>query len=176
MSTRAFATFVNVSDKAQKNLVEFIHTIGRTRLMHIMTPSYSGVHGSDIRECAHLGRTEVAAVVRILDINFRYPYGSFGRICIPDRLKDAWESFPKLHRLRGDLPVSCVVNPRCNFVSFFRQVRLILSPNIRTASVTGRKMLNPSCTLRCIYPRMRPNISGVHSDAWGLVIIIFSRA
>ena len=54
--------------------------------------------------------------------------------------------------------------------------RLSLSPNICTVSATGKNILNTSCTLRWISPRMNPTISGVHVDVWGPFLIALSRA
>ena len=50
-----------------------------------------------------------------------------------------------------------------------------ISPNTRTASYAGGRMLNPSWTLYCIYPQMNPNISGVHADECGPFLIASSR-
>ena len=53
---------------------------------------------------------------------------------------------------------------------------LSLSPNIRTVSAAGKRMLKPSCTFRCISPRMNHTIYGVHADAWGPFFVVFSGA
>ena len=44
--TRALATSVNVSEKAQKNLGESNHPIGRNRSMQMMIPLSSGTEGT----------------------------------------------------------------------------------------------------------------------------------
>ena len=53
---------------------------------------------------------------------------------------------------------------------------LSFSLNTCNVSSTGRRMLNPSCTFHCIYPRMNPTVSGVHADARGPVLITSSKA
>ena len=72
------------------------------------------------------------------------------------------------------LPLSCCDNRirmihgwRCAWGTAAMQDILSLSPNIRTASATGRRMLKRSFTLRCISPWMKPTIYRVHADAWG---------
>ena len=73
-------------------------------------------------------------------------------------------NFSKLHELRGDLPVSSVVNTRCTFIRFSDRFKIkrgrrcawvtatmwenfSFSPNICTLSDTGKRVLNTPCTL-----------------------------
>ena len=44
---------------------------------------------------------------------------------------------------------------------------LSFTPNIRTASAAGGRMLNPSCILRYISPWINQIFSRVHDKAWG---------
>ena len=64
----------------------------------------------------------------------------------------------------------------CAWVTAAMREILSLSPNFRTVSAAGKRMLKPSCTLRCIPPRVNPTISGVHSDARGPFFVALSRA
>ena len=115
-------------------------------------------------------------MVRICDIQFRNPGGAIGGIRLPYCLDDAWESSPKLHRLRGDLLVGSVVDTWRAHIGFFRQVKdeaqsemrlegchdvgyLELLPNIHTESAVGSRMLKPLFTLRCISPWVNTIIS-----------------
>ena len=65
---------------------------------------------------------------------------------------------------------------RCAWGTAMMQESLRLSPNIRTASASGRRILKPSCTLCCISPWMNPTISRVHAYTWGPFFISFSKA
>ena len=53
---------------------------------------------------------------------------------------------------------------------------LSISPNIRTTSSLGRKILQPSCTRRCIYLQTHYVIYGEHTNAWGLLVMALYRA
>ena len=46
VSKRVFNTSVSVLDKAQKNLGDSTHNIGKTRSMQMMAPSLSGADGT----------------------------------------------------------------------------------------------------------------------------------
>ena len=56
------------------------------------------------------------------------------------------------------------------------QESLIFSMSTCTTSSSGRRMLNPSWTLRCVSHRMNPTIYGVHADECGPFLIVLSRA
>ena len=52
---------------------------------------------------------------------------------------------------------------------------LSLSPNIRTPSSLGRRILKPSCTFCYISPMMNSNIYRVYAYKWGPLAIALSR-
>ena len=56
--TKAFTTFISVSENAQKYLGESIHPIGSTRLMQIITQFFLGCLWDKVGEGSHLGRPE----------------------------------------------------------------------------------------------------------------------
>ena len=65
---------------------------------------------------------------------------------------------------------------RCACNTSAMRESLILSPNIRTMSAAGRRILKPYCNILCISLPMNPTTSGVHADAWVLLVIALSRA
>ena len=69
---RAFAAFVSVSDKSQKNLVESIYAIDRTRSIHMMNLSsfFLVANGTTYAKAPTWGGRKGSAVVRILDVQF----------------------------------------------------------------------------------------------------------
>ena len=192
VSTRTFATSFNISDKAQKKLGESNHPIGRTRLMQIMMQSS---YGNDETRYVNAptwdnqrGPWWQAFMTSILN-----PGGAFCGICLQYCLEDAWKCLSKLYRLQSDLSICNVLKNRCTFIMLCQQIRirfgwncswgtatmrkkLSFSPNIRTASDSGRRMLNPYYTLQCNSPWMNTNLSGVNADAWGPFLIAFYRA
>ena len=52
---------------------------------------------------------------------------------------------------------------------------LRLSPNKLTASAAGKRILNPSHTRWCNFPRTNAVLLGVHSKAWGTFAMARSR-
>ena len=132
-------------------------------------------------------------VVQVCDIKFLNPDGTLEQVRFPDFLEDAREGSPKLHRLRATslsivsltlgLPSSGFTDSlrirysqRYAWGSTMMWESLIFTPKKRTATAAGRRMLNPSCILRCISPRISLTIYRVHCKAWGPFEISVSSA
>ena len=62
-------------------------------------------------------------MVRVRHVKFRQFDRAFLQICLLDFLDNAWEGYPKLHQLRGDLPIFSVVYTRSLLVGLRRKVQ-----------------------------------------------------
>ena len=71
---------------------------------------------------------------------------------------------------------SMICNLRCSWGTAVIWDSLSFSLNNLTVSVSGKRILNPSCTRCCNSPWMSSVILGVHAEAWGPFAMAHSRA
>ena len=178
---------------AHKNLGESTHPIGRTRLMETMSTSSSGSDETTYVKSPTWDIRRVPRWYASMTSSFETRTGALAGSAsqIASRMQRKAQPNCINSRVTSLSVVLLTLGvPLLGFSNRFRMRRsqrfawgtdailecLSFTPNIRTASATGRRILKPSCTLRCISPLMNPDISGVNADAWGPLEMACSRA
>ena len=167
VSTRALATSVNVSGKAQNNLGESTHPIGKTISMQMMTTSSSGADEATYVKTPTWGSRRVPqwymSIMSNLETHTGTLAGSASHISRRMRGKlqpnyiDSGSASLSVVLLTLSVPLQ-VFSDRlgmrrrrqytCGTAAI--QDSLSLSPNTLTTSLVGRMMPKLSCTCRCI--------------------------